>query len=531
MDESLTNDDQSKEISEEERILQEEQNITEAVQNNVANYSNNNPKNKYHFGRRIIRIPLSRSSLNENTIRKYLPYILQQHAHNVADIKHLKGVYTGEESHIWNKERTDSESNKNTIIEEGHAYSMVEFKKGYLYGEDVTYSFLNDTACSDDLTYFNKYMQDQDKASKNVDISEDVYIGGTGIRFILPAKKDANFDPTKNAPFEIYNLDYNCAFIVYSSNYTREKLFGGIITTIDSIDDNNVQYELMIYDHQYAYVFSMSGTSVSYSDHPIFKYKLPHYIGVCNFVEYKINKTRIGLIERIETLLDAVNEVSSYSVDNIVDFVNAILVVYNQKMNKSTKDKIDKNKSMVLLTNDPSRPADAKYLVNELNLDGVQTKYEAIKALAYDIVGVPQATTKSTSGGDTGEARALGGGWQRADEVAKQEEKGLIKAEREMLEICLSICKKTPGCPVNELDASDIKIVFNRSNRDNLLVKMQSLKYGYDMNMPKEPLLNIVGVTSNSHEVAHEWEELDNKVKEDGQSTKTPFSQVDTTGE
>ena len=405
---------------------------------------------------------------------------------------------------------------------------MVEFKKGYLYGEDVTYSFLNDTTCSDDLTYFNKYMQNQDKASKNVDISEDVYIGGSGIRFILPAKKYANFDPTKNAPFEIYNLDYNCAFIVYSSNYTREKLFGGIITTIDSIDDDNVKYELMIYDHQYAYVFSMSGTSVSYSFNPVYKYKLPHYIGMCNFVEYKVNKSRIGLIERIESLLDAVNEVSSYSVDNIVDFVNAILVVYNQKMSKNAKQNIDQNKSMILQTNDPSRPADAKYLVNELNLEGVQTKYEAITTLAYNIVGVPQATTKSTSGGDTGEARALGGGWQRADEVAKQEEKGLIKAEREMLEICLSICKKTPGCPVNELDASDIKIVFNRSNRDNLLVKMQSLKYGYDMNMPKEPLLNIVGVTSNSHEVAHEWEELDNTVKEDGQS-KTSFSQIDTT--
>ena len=43
---------------------------------------------------------------------------------------------------------------------------------------------------------------------------------------------------------------------------------------------------------------------------------------------------------------------------------------------------------------------------------------------------------------------------------------------------------------------------------------MQALKYAYDMNMPKEASLNIVGITSNSHEVAHEWEEIDkNKIQ------------------
>lgn len=186
----------------------------------------------------------------------------------------------------------------------------------------------------------------------------------------------------------------------------------------------------------------------------------------------------------------------------------------------STYRQVMKNKAMILKTNDPNKQADAKYLVNALNLGDVQTKYDALVSLAYCICGVPLATTQSTSGGDTGDARELGGGWSNADNIAKQEEKGLIEAEKEMIDICLSICKKTPECPVNELDSSDIKVVFNRSNRDNLLVKMQSLKYAYDMNMPKEASLNIVGITSNSHEVAHEWEEID---KEKKQSERDPM--------
>ncbi|MFR7590222.1 MAG: phage portal protein [Longibaculum sp.] len=500
---------------EESVALKEEQVLKDIVQENTTK---KNKKNNYSFGRRVIRIPLSKDTLNETTITRYLPFILQMHYQNVIDYRHLKGVYTGEESHIWKKTREDSKYTSNSTVEEGHPFRIVEFKKGYLYGEDVTYSYLKDTTCSDDLTYFNKFMQEQDKASKNVDISEDVFIAGSGIRFILPKKRDKTFNPRKQSPFEIYNLDYECSFIVYSSNYTKEKLFGGIITTIDSLDPNEIKYEIMLYDHQFAYIYNAKGRNGMPLSNPAFKYKMPHYLGVCNFVEYKTNKSRISIIERIETLLDANNEISSYALDNIKDFVNAILVVYNQKMSKSSQENINKNKAMLLQTNDPLRPADAKYLVNELNLSEVSTKQEAIIALAYSIAGVPLATTKSTSGGDTGEARELGGGWSSADEVAKQEEKGLIKAEREMLEICLSICKKTPNCPIDEIESSDIDIVFNRSNRDNLLVKMQALKYAYDMKLPKEASLNIVRVTSNSHEIAHQWEENDKGNIEDEQN-------------
>ena len=89
----------------------------------------------------------------------------------------------------------------------------------------------------------------------------------------------------------------------------------------------------------------------------------------------------------------------------------------------------------------------------------------------------------------------------------------------------------TPGCPIITLNSSDIDIVFNRSNRDNLLVKMQALKYGYDMNMPKEPLLNIVNVTSNSHEVAHKWEDEDSKKKEENGAGKKTMLPQDGPGE
>ena len=218
-------------------------------------------------------------------------------------------------------------------------------------------------------------------------------------------------------------------------------------------------------------------------------------------------------MEVVESILDAANMISSNEVDNVIDYVNSILLVYNQKISKQSMDGVLENRAMQLNTTDPSRPADAKYLVNALNHGDVMQKYEALIKVAYSIVGVPQPTTQSTSGGDTGEARNLGGGWASASVVADNEEIMLKESEKNMLEICLAICIKHPSCPIKTLDITDIEINFNRNRNDNLLVKTQSLQNLYSMNVPKEISLNYVGISANSHEDAQAWDKADKEAK------------------
>ena len=231
----------------------------------------------------------------------------------------------------------------------------------------------------------------------------------------------------------------------------------------------------------------------------------PHYLRHVPIVEYYTNTARLGIIDIVETILDAINDVSSDAVDNINDFVNSVLAIYNMEIDETTKADIDKNKAISLKTLDPSRPADAKYLSNALNQSDVLEKYESLVKVAYNVAGVPQPSTKNTSGGDTGEARALGGGWESADTIAKQNEEPLKQGESICLELILDICKLI-RTPIKDIYKSDVEINFNRTNRDNLMVKAQSMKYLYDMNMPKEAILTMVGITSSPHEVASAWE-------------------------
>lgn len=339
---------------------------------------------------------------------------------------------------------------------------------------------------------------------------------------VLPKSYGTVNNILKESPFKILNLENETTFVVYSSNFEKKKLFAGVITTVDSPDPNKTEFEILIYSRKNTYRFRCQSLLPEW-DKIDFISKRSHYIGYIPIVEYYTNTARLGVIDVIETLIDAVNDISSSSVDNIDDFVNSILAIYNMEIDKDTKKDIEDNKAISLKTIDPTRPADAKYLVNALKQSDVMVKYEALVKVAYNIVGVPQPTTKSTSGGDTGDARELGGGWENANIVAKQNEEPLKQGDSLILEIILNICRLMPGCPIDELYASDIAINFNRTNRNNLLSKMQALKYCYDMNMPYEMALNITGITANSHEAAIEWENHSNKVKEESPKNQNEY--------
>lgn len=464
-----------------------------------------NGRNKYRFGRKVISIPLSEQSLNEITIQKYLPYILRLHGQNVADCVHFENVYRGN-THIFDKVREIHPDKKNTFISENHAHYMVEFKKGYMFGEPLKYSCVDDTSSTDDISYLNKYMSNQMKSSKDIENGETIFKYGNSFRMVLPKPYNKLLNLKKESPFKIINLDNETTFVVYSNNFEKKKLFGGIITTIDSPNPDNVSYEILIYTRKQVFKFKC------WSLHPEwdginFISKSQHYIEHIPIVEYYTNTARLGVIEIVETILDAVNDISSDSVDNINDFINSILVIYNMDVDEQTHKDIEEFMSLVLKTTDPNRPADAKYLVNALNQGDVIVKYESLLKVAYNIVGVPIPTTKSTSGGDTGDARELAGGWENANIIAKQNEEPLKQGEKMVLEIALSICKKIPNCPVDELYLSDIDINFNRINRNNLMAKAQALTYLDDRGMPEEMILNIVNLCSNPHEASIAWKE------------------------
>ena len=483
----------------------------------TSNEPKETPRLKYRFGRRVISIPLSEDSLNEITIQKYLPRILLTHCLNADDCKHFEKVYKGD-THIFDKIRKINPDKKNSIINENHAFYMVEFKKGFMFGNPLKYSCSDDSVSTDDITYLNKYIVNQKKPSKDIENGETIFKCGNSYRMVLPKPYSPARNLEKEAPFKITNLDNKTTFVVYSSNFEKEKLFGGIITTLDSPDPDNVKYEIMIYTKTHTYRFRCWSLTPTWEGVDFIN-KKEHLLGLIPIVEYYTNTARLGIIDILETIYDAINDISSDSIDAVNDYVNSILAIYNMEIDENTKKEVEDNKAISLKTIDPSRPADAKYLVNALDQTDVMVRYEKLIKVAYDIAGVPMPTTQTTSGGDTGDARELGGGWESANTIASQNEEPLKQGEQILLDIILTICKKMPNCPIDEIYTSDIEINFNRTSRNNLMVKAQVLTYLIDRGLPEETVLNITELCGNTHEVAMAWIENKKRLKEESIQT------------
>lgn len=495
--------------------LQTEKDIYDYEENlNGALTSNSNkpiPK-IYRHGRQVIRVPLSSTTLNAQTIQKHLPFILRQHFLNSSDVRHFDELYRGKMD-IEYKTRPYDSSKSNSIVIENHIQYMIEFKKGYMYGNPVKYSIEDDSVSTDELSYLNRYMKDVKKAKKDIILAENVYKYGNAYRMILPRVKHPLI-LEKESPFDIYNMSNAHTFVVYGADYQEKKIMAGYITELDSVAPLSHEYEIVVYTKAHVYTFKCNSLYPKMEQLNIKSVK-ENDLGIIPIVEFYTNSARVGICDITEPFNDAINAVSSDSVDAVSDFVNSILLLENTTIDKETKRAVEEAGAMSIQTNDPSKPARASYLINQLAQQDVIAKHEHLIKWMYNIVGVPQPTQKSTSGGDTGEARELGGGWENANIVASQHEEPLKEGDMLCLEVALVICKRKPDCPVKNLYVSDIEINFNRTRNNNILTKTQALQSLVNMNMPYEVALNIVGLTGNTHEVAQLWESNVAKAQEE----------------
>lgn len=467
-----------------------------------------------------IKIPIKASEVNSNTIAKYLPKIFAAHAQNEAKIDYCYNAYLGKHD-ILTKTRlySDDAGNNNKIVE-NHFFAQVEFKKGYLLGNPKEYAqFIgkpneqeggqtSESRKTDDIGFLQKYNSEQNLSSIDTDVTEFAYATGVGYYFIIPKRDD--FNPQYEAPYEVYCQDPRNACKVYSSYIGEEELFDIIFVHITD-ENNNKKIILSVYTKtQYMeFTTDLLGGSFELTTQPeprIFK-DLP-------LVEKYFHRQKISITELGLTIQNAIDLLTSGSLDAFIDNANSILALMNVDIDSETTEqkleafqKMKKSGLFLLKTNNPAAPADIKQLSNSINHKDINVKYENLIKVMYDTVGVPLSSGNVTSGGDTGQARLLGNGWENAYTIILKDIRSLIRADKKLLKKMLAICKFSPKTKdIIQLNESEIEIKYNINRSDNLLVKTQSLQNLRDVNMPLETSLQMVGIVSDPHSVATEWQ-------------------------
>ena len=377
------------------------------------------------------------------------------HCKNQAEIKKLWEYYRGKTNILTKTKEVREEINHR--INENRAYEVVKFHKGYVFGEQIQYvrreratAEQNDDVIAADINSLNGYMADANKAACDNALAEWMYVAGLGYRLTLANTKwTADGD---ESPLSIFALDPMNTFVVRSTDIDEHILMS---VCMAEGDKNDKIYT--VYTDKWCFKFT------EYNPTLVVK---PNTLGLNPIVEYPSEEARLGVFEVVMPLLDALDELQSNRMDDIVQFVNSFLAILGGELDDATYKKLEEWKTLCL-----PEGTDAKYLSATLSQADVQTLKNDIYQSILTICGVPNRNG-GTSTSDTGSAVILRDGWEAAEARAKATEEIFKSSEKEFLKIALRILRDTVG---TKLRLSDITPHFTRRNYDNIASKSQVL--------------------------------------------------------
>ena len=398
---------------------------------------------KQLFGRR--QIFTDEAVITAENVVEVLSKALYVHSLNQSEIQYLWSYYKGE-TPILKKVKEIRES-INHKIWVNRAYEIVTFKRGYGFGEPIQYIRRGqDENLSDDINRLNEYMSLAGKEGSDSRLAEWLYVCGLGMRMVLPGE-DAE------EPFVIYTLDPRYSFIVRYNGLGEPPVMGVKIIVKGT---GAKVYSVYTRDRY----FEIEETRVVKEE--------PHILGNIPIIEYPANQARLGAFEIVLPLLDAINEVESNRLDDIVQFVNSFLAIIGAGIDEETAKKLEELKMLCLPDG-----TDAKYLSAALQQSDIQVLVDDLYETVLTICGMPNRNGGSSTS-DNGVAVELRDGWQSAESHMKSLELEFKDAEKPLLKLVLRILRDTPEIEMN-LKLVNIQTKFTRRNYNNIQTKSQVL--------------------------------------------------------
>lgn len=433
------------------------------------------------------------SKFEKNNICAVIKKAYETHKFNKSDIDFLFNYYKGQQPILKRVKLIRPEIN-NKIVE-NHAFEIVDFKKGYVFGEPVQYvqrgicnlHETNDTDGENDnkIIALNELMANDDKASKDCELAENFFICGTGYRMILPTEVG---DPDA---FNTYVLNTANTFVIYSNNFKKEPILccTYYINSSDELVFNvysNTTYWL-INGGENGDNYTIVDTS-------------PNGLGLLPIIEYPANPSRLGAFEIVISLLDSMNNVASNRIDGIEQFIQSIIWFSNCDIDEE-QFKLLGSMGAIKTKSEQGVPANITILNQALDQMQTQKVVDYMYQTILTITGVPDRN--ASAGGNTGQALVIGQGWAMAESNAKATELSFKRSEKQLLKAMLKILENTNLIKDNlkDINISDIEIKFTRNRTDNMLTKTQGLLNQLESGIHPRIAISTTGIYSDPEQV------------------------------
>lgn len=379
----------------------------------------------------------------------------------------------------------------NIYCESNYAKMITDFNVGYEFGSPIMFvqrakdDFRKADPKQDDkrVAALNEMMWEQDKPGKDIELAHDFKTAGLGYMMAYPKLEESD----DIAPFDLIVLNPLNSYCVYTNDAYRRKLAG--ITY--SFNINTQIKRITVYTKDWVYEI-VGGKIIS---------KTPNIIGRIPIVEYKNDSNKMACFEAVIPLMDALNIANSDRVNDLAQYVQAILWLHNCTIDENQKQELRDGGFIQTTTTADGKEAKVTYVTASLNQAETQALTDDLYSRMLEIAGVPGR--ENSKGGNTGAAILLSNGWQLAETKAKTMEPIFSQSEMELLEVIIAILRNTEGIPeeLKGLKKSDVLVKFSRNKTYDLVSRTSALSNLINIGIDPHHALPAVDIFDDNQQV------------------------------
>ena len=245
-----------------------------------------------------------------------------------------------------------------------------------------------------------------------------------------------------------------------------------VILSVTYYTDTEYTYFTCYTDKEIYYIKS-KGNLTLISGTELVIVEMGNPIGLNPISQVQNNGFLMGDFEVAISVLDAINQLASDTLNDVENVIKSLLVVLNAELNDETVSKVKKNRILELVAGAENKSPDAKFIYQQLDAQGMQNIREYLEEAYKQIIGIPDRKTRGGGGGDTGDAVKLRDGWADIEIVARIKEQYFKKAKRKQVAVAVRILQEL-NLIAKEFRTKYLDIKVPRNQVDNLQTKAQA---------------------------------------------------------
>lgn len=330
-------------------------------------------------------------NFDENHIQKnVILKLIQQHQTIAQRIESLEAYYDGNHEI---KERSRTKGAPNNKIAVNFAKYITDIATGYFISNPITYQNTADGDIEPLLTAFDHAYVDDTDADNAFECSQN----GTAFEYVYVSEGESELR-TKN-------LCARNTFMIYDTSIEEREVAAVYYRAVHDDASDVIKYVATVLTTHYIYELNILNNA---------EYQLTteqareHYFGAVPVIMYQNNHNCIGDYEQVIDLINAYNTVMSDRVNDIQEFVDAILVIYGTLLSDEGEEGEAKKslKDGKVLEFPDKQNMGAEWLTRQLDENGVEVLQKSIAKDIMRMAYVPDFSDESFAQNSSGVAIA-----------------------------------------------------------------------------------------------------------------------------